>query len=97
MPATDPANLRPISLLPTLGKLFERCILKRLLDVIQPFQYGFRNDTCTTHQLVRIVDDVTNGFKRDRTTGLVAVDINKAYGRLWHQGLIYKWTNLAFP
>ena len=59
---TIPDNLRPISLLPTLGKLLERIILenlkKEIFDkrVIPDYQFGFRNSHSTSLQLARLID-----------------------------------------
>ncbi|UYV60670.1 hypothetical protein LAZ67_1001817, partial [Cordylochernes scorpioides] len=53
--AKSPEDLRPISLLPTIGKIYERIILRRLqmyLDnsnFIIPQQFGFRRGHSTTH------------------------------------------------
>lgn len=50
-PASDPHNYRPISLLNALGKIFERVIYKRLIEVVESkqllpdTQFGFRQAT----------------------------------------------------
>ncbi|UYV73528.1 hypothetical protein LAZ67_10003973 [Cordylochernes scorpioides] len=60
--AKSPEDLRPISLLPTIGKIYERIILRRLqmyLDnsnFIIPQQFGFRRGHSTTHQLIAVLD-----------------------------------------
>lgn len=51
----NPNNYRPISLLPTLGKLFEKCIMKSINffvqenDVLNDEQFGFRSGHCCSH------------------------------------------------
>ncbi|UYV73845.1 hypothetical protein LAZ67_11001116 [Cordylochernes scorpioides] len=60
--AKSPEDLRPISLLSTIGKIYERIILRRLqmyLDnsnFIIPQQFGFRRGHSTTHQLIAVLD-----------------------------------------
>ena len=55
-------NYRPISILSTLSKLFEKVINKRLVDffekynVINDFQFGFREGYSTTLALTEICD-----------------------------------------
>jgi hypothetical protein len=55
-----PQNLRPISLLPTTGKLFEKAILEFLRKHIEEkgllnaSQFGFRARHSTTLQLMRL-------------------------------------------
>jgi hypothetical protein len=59
-----PQNLRPISLLPTTGKLFEKVILKLLQQhidekgLLNASQFGFRTRHSTTLQCMRLTDHV---------------------------------------
>ena len=49
----DMQNYRPISVLPMMSKIFEKCIHKRLIDfcshfsIINPNQYGFQTGKST--------------------------------------------------
>ncbi|UYV78800.1 hypothetical protein LAZ67_16002823 [Cordylochernes scorpioides] len=60
--AKSPEDLRPISLLPTIGKIYERIILRRLQRYLDnsnfmiPQQFGFRRGHSTTHQLIAVMD-----------------------------------------
>ncbi|GFT45918.1 RNA-directed DNA polymerase from mobile element jockey [Trichonephila clavipes] len=98
-PGKDPTlatSHRPISLLPVLSKLAERIILNRLNDHLQnndiliPQQHGFRANLSTSHQLLRVVEYVKTGFAENKSTGAVFLDIQKAFDRVWHYGLLYK-------
>ncbi|KAI8513649.1 hypothetical protein Bbelb_079730 [Branchiostoma belcheri] len=56
--ATEVCDMRPISLLPVLAKLMERCILKRLLPsprAVIKDQYAYMRGSSTTIALVRMV------------------------------------------
>ena len=63
--ATRSDNLRPISLLSATSKVFERLVQRRVrehltnFDVLVPEQFGFRVGHSTTHQLMRMVECVT--------------------------------------
>lgn len=98
-----PSNYRPISLLNTLSKAFERIILSRLQshisseNILREEQFGFRASHSTTHQLLRVAEKVTKNFNHKRYTGLVFLDLAQAFDRVWHTGLLFKLINLHFP
>lgn len=99
-----PGNYRPISLLNTMSKLFERIIQERMLrhidenDLLLPEQFGFRRQHSTTHQLLRVIKHIrVNAAKRRKSTGMVLLDVEKAFDSVWHNGLIYKLQQMQFP
>ena len=69
----NPNNYRPISLLPSISKIFERVLYNRLLDHLTYFnlffcnQFGFRPKKSTVDALVHITEtirhDLTHGYK----------------------------------
>lgn len=97
------SSYRPISLLSSISKIFERLLLKRLTShidahcVIPYEQFGFRPKHSTSHQLLRVVKHVKKQFSRKRSTGMVFLDIEKAFDSLWHDGLLHKLLTLRFP
>ncbi|KAG5675613.1 hypothetical protein PVAND_005504 [Polypedilum vanderplanki] len=102
-PTDKPSNFRPISLLSTLGKLYEKVILDKVSrfeeanELIKPQQFGFRSRHSTTHQVLRIIEEATIGFNNKKSTGIVLLDLEKAFDTVWHEGLIYKLIKLKFP
>lgn len=96
-------NLRPISLLSGLSKIFERIIFTRLNthlsnnNIIPNEQFGFRRYLSCTDALVRITEDFTHGLNMKKTTIGVALDIEKAFDSVWHKGIIYKLINCQTP
>jgi hypothetical protein len=85
---TSPLNYRPISLLNSLGKLFEKIILKRLnfqlreLNVIRNDQYGFKRGHSTTHALLRNIERITHGFNNNKSTVALFLDIERAFDKV---------------
>ncbi|GFV24466.1 RNA-directed DNA polymerase from mobile element jockey [Trichonephila clavipes] len=98
-----PLNFRPISLISSIGKIYEKILLKRIekytLDnsIIPEIQHGFRKETSTCHQLLRATNIIISGFNNHATTGGIFLDVEKAFDRLWHNGLIFKMINLNYP
>jgi retron-type reverse transcriptase len=97
-----PQNLRPISLLPSTGKVFEKVILqivKRHIgenNLLNASQFGFRICHSTTLQCMRLADHVTLKCNNNMSTALVFLDIENVCDTTWHPGLLYKLSNLKF-
>lgn len=100
---TDPSSYRPISLLSSLSKILERILLKRINAhcehnyIIPDHQFGFRNKHSTAHQLYRVVKSVKNNFKLKKSTGMILLDIEKAFDTIWHDGLLHKLLTFKVP
>ncbi|GJQ72893.1 hypothetical protein Trydic_g1540 [Trypoxylus dichotomus] len=60
------------------------------LDFIPGCQFVFRREHSTTHQVLRLVEHIKEGFNRWECTGAVFLDVAKAFGKVWHQGLFLK-------
>lgn len=99
--ATD--KYRPISLLSCLGKTFEKLILLRLNEHEQANeifigqQCGFRSQHSTIHQVMRIVEEISFGFNKNKSTAMVLFDLRKAFDSVWHDGLIHKLVKYKYP
>lgn len=100
---TDPKSYRPISLLNSLGKILEKIIHKRLIAIVEEkkllpdYQFGFRRGHSTTHQAARIKQHIVYNKHHKKSTGMVPLDIEKAFDSIWHDGLIYKLINMKIP
>ncbi|GFU45312.1 RNA-directed DNA polymerase from mobile element jockey [Trichonephila clavipes] len=60
-------------------------------------QHGFRPRLSTSHQLLRVVEYVKTGYKDKKYTGAIFLDIQKAFDRVWHVGLIFKLIKINTP
>ena len=54
------------------------------------FQYGFRSSRSTTDLLTVVSDRIAKAFNRSGATRAVALDISKAFDRVWHAGHLHK-------
>ena len=90
------SNYRPISLLPTLAKLFERIIFKNLYqylnvnNLITKNQPGFRPGDSCTNQLLSLVHEIHENFDCGLEVRSIYLDMSKAFDKVWHEGLIFK-------
>jgi hypothetical protein len=75
---TLPSSYRPINLLDTVGKLFEKILLTRVLrevkerGMLRDEQFGFRHSTAP--QLARLVEKVNRNFHERKLIGATAFD-----------------------
>lgn len=96
----SPTSYRPISLLPTLSKLYERILLNRIkpyLHIIPKHQFGFKTQHSTYHQIQRISEIIVKGFENKQYTTAVFLDLTQAFDKVWHQGLEIKLKALNLP
>ena len=54
------------------------------------FQYGFRYSRSAADLLTVVPDRIARAFNRSGATRAVALDISKAFNRVWHAGLPHK-------
>jgi hypothetical protein len=87
-PVKDPAqpsSYRPISLLDTIGKLFEKILLTSILHqvdergLLRDEQFGFRPGNSTSLQLARLVERITRNLDEKRLTSAVFLHVVKAF------------------
>ena len=96
-----PSFYRPISLLDSTGRLFEKILLSRNLyelsgrGLLRDEQFGFRTKHSTALQLTRLVERVPSNFNEKRLTGAVFLGVAKDFHTVWVDGLPYKLTILS--
>jgi hypothetical protein len=89
--------------LDTIGYLFEKIILARILHevsergLMRDEEFGFRPRHSTSLQLARLVERIKSNFGEKTLPGAVFLDVAKAFDSVWIDGLLYKLTLLNFP
>ena len=89
-------NYRPVSLLSVVSKVFEKLVNNRIVDHLEKcafffdLQYGFSSSRSIADLLTVVSDRIARAFNRSGATRAVALDISKAFDRVWHAGLLHK-------
>ena len=79
-----------------LVNVFEKLVNNRAVDHLEKcglfsdFQYGFRSSRSTADLLTVVSDRIARAFNWSGATRAVALDIFKAFDRVWHTGLLHK-------
>ena len=89
-------NYRPISILPTLSKIFEKLIHSRIYQfleenqVIYNCQFGFRQSHSTIHAVQTTITSVVSPLNDSRQSMGIFVDFSKAFDTIKHEILLSK-------
>ena len=94
---------RPISLLATHSKLFEKVLLHRVRQwaetnhLVPLEQSGFRPKCLLPTRVLSIYQEVKNNMAANIPTLALYVDYQKAYDRVWHAALLVKLCRMGMP
>jgi exonuclease III len=93
---SQPSNYRPIALTSILSKVFESILNRKIWkhlkssNLISDRQYGFRKERSTGDILSLLSDTWSSAIRNFGESFAVALDISKAFDRVWHKALISK-------
>ena len=93
---SDKSNYRGIHLLPTLSKVAESIIHKRLLahfltnNVISERQAAYLKGDSTTQQLLYLVHQIKSSWTKGKITQACFLDVSAAFDKCWINGLLAK-------
>ena len=96
-------EFRPISLLPTLGKLLESLVCDRIntwieeKNILNNEQSGFRKNRSTQDHVFQLLQSFCELKNRKRQMSAIFIDFEKAFDTINHRYLLYKLNILKIP
>ena len=90
------SNYRPISLLPTLSKIFEKLMYARLIDfltkhnIIYENQFGFQSNLSTEYAVNKVLNYIIDTLEKNEIGVCIFLDFAKAFDTVNHDILIRK-------
>ena len=91
---TDKENYRPVSILPNISKIYERCLYKQLYDyfdvIFSRNQCGFRKGFSVVNCLLPMIEKWRESLDQGGAYGALLTDLSKAFGCLPHELIIAK-------
>ena len=92
----DPGIYRPISLLPSIDKVFEKNLFNRMMSflrknkILSEKQYGFRSKHSCVHALIDFTGKLRKNMDNKLTSQACFIDLSKAFDTIKHERLISK-------
>ena len=91
---TEERNFRPVSVLNTFSKIYEKVLKKQLTlhldNTLSVFIAAYRRAYSTQHVLIRLIEDWRSNLDNDYLVGAVLMDLSKAFDCIPHDLLIAK-------
>lgn len=90
------SNYRPISVLSSFSKIFEKVVCNRLTNYLTKYsilhngQYGFRSNHDTTLAVIDMVDKITTAIDSSQYSIGIFIDLSKAFDTINHKILLAK-------
>ena len=98
----DPENYRPISLLCSIGKIFEKCVLNIMSNSFghslpSSFQHGFRRNHSTATAALTIQNSIARALDKKKKVIVVSTDMSAAFDLLDKDVLLPRMAKLGIP
>ena len=93
-------NYRPVSILPNLSKIYERCLYDQMYKyfnhILSKWQYGFRKGFSTQHCLLAMTEKWRKCLDKGGISGAILTDLSKAFDCILQDLLMAKLAAYGF-
>ena len=83
---SDIKNYRPVTVLDSVGKVFERLITKQIVQqydpVLSPYSTAYRKSHSCETTFIRLIEDWRLSLAQKLCLGILSTDMSKAFGSL---------------
>ena len=98
----NPENYRPISLLCSLGKVYEKCLLNVMTGTFgdslpSSFQHGFRKNHSTSTAALTVQNIIAKALDKKKKVIVVSTDMSAAFDLLDKEILLPRMQKLGIP
>ena len=99
---SNPSNYRPIALTSAVAKVFETLLNSHFIkhlesnNLLSDHQYGFRKARSTGDLLSYLTHTWSSSLRDFGESFVIALDISKAFDRVWHKALLAKLPAYGF-
>ena len=94
------ANYRPVSILPTLSKVYEKIFHQQICEyfkcIFSKYLCGFRRGHSTQHCLLFMLEKLKRALDKGQVTGILLTDLSKAFDSISHELLIVEYMHMDF-
>ena len=102
-PLNNPSSYRPITLLPILGKIYEKLILQRIQhflsnsNLLSGLQHGFTERRSAETALESLLSSITINKQNNYYTSLISIDFTGAFDNLPYSKSLLSLIKLKLP
>ncbi len=92
---------RPLSLNSVTGKIYEHTMARRFTHYlytqfcIDEYNFAYKKNSSTLHGLLYMINSIKEGFREDKVSAAIFIDLEGAFDAIWRDGLIYQVADIG--